>query len=229
MSLDRVIMRVVEQQPAGENVLADEEVVARVVAGEGPLFELLMRRHNQRIYRAIRAILRRDEEVEDVMQQTYLNAFRHLGQFAGEARFATWLTSIAVNEAVARLRRGRIAEARDAGDEPIAVLPSRDADPETEVIGAELRAVLEQSILSLPERYRTVLVLRQVEGLSTEETAESLGIKADAVKTRLKRARTMLRDDILAKTGITLDGLFAFRDVRCNRVVSAVLAVIARS
>lgn len=228
MGLEKVIMTFVDRQTAeGENVLSDEDLVARVLGGEVPLFELLMRRHNQRIYRAIRAILRRDEEAEDVMQQTYLNAFRHLAQFAGDARFSTWLTSIAVNEAVARLRRGRIAEARDAGEEPIAVLPSPGADPEAEVIGAELRAVLEQSILALPERYRTVLVLRQVEGLSTEETAESLGIRPDAVKTRLKRARMMLRDDILEKTGITLDGLFAFRDARCNRIVEAVMAAIA--
>lgn len=220
-------MNVVKQQrAAGENVATDEEVVARVVAGELTLFELLMRRHNQRIYRTIRAILRADDEVEDVMQQTYLNAFRHLAQFAGEARFATWLTSIAVNEAVARRRRGRMAEARDAGDASIAVLPSREPSPESEVIGAEIRAVLEQSILQLPGRYRTVLILRQVEGLSTEETAESLGIRPDAVKTRLKRARVMLREDILQRTGISLEGLFAFRDTRCNRVVAGVLAAI---
>lgn len=220
-------MTVVEQQPSGESVLADEEIVARVVAGETPIFELLMRRHNQRIYRAIRAILRRDEEVEDVMQQTYLNAYRHLAQFEGGARFSTWLTSIAVNEALARLRRGRIAEARDAGEEPIAVLPAREANPEAAALGAEMRAVLEQSILALPERYRAVLMLRQIEGLSTEETAESLGIQPDAVKTRLKRARVMLREDILARTGISLEGLFVFRDTRCNRVVAAVFAAIS--
>ncbi len=220
-------MNVVDPQSAArENVLTDEEVVARVLGGDQPLFELLMRRHNQRIYRAIRAIVRRDDEVEDVMQQTYLNAYRNLAQFAGDAKFATWLTTIAVNEAIARLRRGRMAEARDAGDEPIAALPSPGANPEAEAIGAELRAVLEQSILALPEGYRAVLVLRQVEGLSTEETAASLGIRTDAVKTRLKRARVMLRDEILEKTGIALDGLFSFRDARCNRVVAAVLAAI---
>jgi RNA polymerase sigma-70 factor (ECF subfamily) len=228
MDLERVIMSVVEQQqPAGESALTDEEVIARVLAGDTALFELVMRRHNQRIYRTVRAILRRDEEVEDVMQQTYLNAFRHLAQFAGDARFATWLTSIAVNEAVARLRRGRMAEARDAGDEPIAILRSKEADPESEAIGAQITKVVEQAILNLPERYRAVLILRRVEGLSTEETAASLGIRTDAVKTRLKRARMMLREDILERTGISLEGLFAFCDTRCSRIVGAVLAEIA--
>ncbi len=205
---------------------SDQDIVARVVAGETLLFELLMRRHNQRVYRTIRAIIGSDDDVEDVMQQTYLNAFRHLSSFAGQARFSTWLTSIAVNEALARRRRNGLSLVRNAEEDAVLELRSNAPDPEQQVMTSELQQLLERAIMALPEHYRTVLMLRQVEGLSTEETAQSLNLTEDVVKTRLSRARRMLRDALLERTGMKLDTLFAFGDKRCNRVVEAVMQAI---
>ena len=204
----------------------DEEVVRRVVAGDVTLFEILMRRHNQRVARAVRAILGADDEVEDVMQQAYLNAFEHLDQFGNEARFVTWLTRIAVNEALARRRkRGRFFQ--DSDDEmTIASLESVVPNPEEQAAGSELRQVMEREVEALPDAFRAVVVLRDVEGLSTAETAASLGISEDLVKTRLHRARTMLRDNLYRRAGVTLQSIFAFGNARCDRVVAGVMARI---
>ena len=216
--------------PVALELTADEEIVARVLVGETLLFELLMRRHNQRVYRTVRAILGADDEAEDVMQQTYLNAYAHLSSFAGQARFSTWLTSIAVNEALGRRRKSGTAALRivksTAGDDPILHIRSNAPDPEQQVMTSELQQLLEQEIMALPEHYRTVLVLRQVEGLSTEETAQSLGVTSDVVKTRLRRARMMLREALLTRAGVTFDRLFAFPATRCDRVTGAVMQKI---
>jgi len=210
--------------------ITDEEIVARVVKGESLLFELLMRRHNQRVYRTVRAILGADDEAEDVMQQTYLNAFSHLASFAGQARFSTWLTSIAVNEALARRRRSGAAALRIASshedDDPILHIRASGPDPEQQVMTSELQHLVEEEIMALAENYRSVLVLRQVEGLSTDETAEILGVSTDVVKTRLRRARVMLREALLERAGVTFERLFAFPATRCDRVVSAVMSQI---
>ena len=203
----------------------DEEIVRRVVAGDSALFEVLMRRHNQRLYRVARAILRDDVEAEDVMQQAYVNAYVHLDQFADRARFSTWLTRIATYEALARLRRrGRFTEiegmsdsARD-GD----ILASQGPNPERQAYLGELRTTLEGSVDALPEAYRSVFVLRDVEGLSTAETAECLELTADVVKTRLVRARAQLRRSIWERAGLASRDLFPFHAPRCNRVVAAV-------
>lgn len=201
----------------------DEEVVRRVVAGDVALFEILMRRHNQRVFRAVRAILGGDDEVEDVMQQAYLNAFEHLRQFAGEARFTTWLTRIAVNEALSRRRkRGRFFGDGDH-ELTIASLESEAPDPEQQAAGSELRQTMEREVEALPDAFRIVVVMRDVEGLSTGETAASLGISEDLVKTRLHRARTMLRDRLYRRAGVTLESIFAFGNARCDRVVAAVM------
>ena len=149
--------------------LTDLEIVRRVKAGEGALFELLMRRYNQRLYRVARSIVKDDAEAEDVMQQAYVNAYTHLDQFADRAKFSTWLTRITVYEALARLRRrGRLMEIDAMSDQDSrAVMASRGPDPEQEAITGELRVALERSLDSIPEIYRTAFVLREVEGLST--------------------------------------------------------------
>jgi RNA polymerase sigma-70 factor (ECF subfamily) len=216
--------------PHALELTTDDEIVARVVAGETFLFELLMRRHNQRVYRTVRAILGADDEAEDVMQQTYLNAYSHLSSFAGNSRFSTWLTSIAVNEALGRRRKSgkaalSIVKSTD-DDDPILRIRSEAPDPEQQVMTSELQHLLEQEIMALPEHYRSVLMLRQVEGLSTEETAESLGVSTDVVKTRLRRARVVLRDALLKPTGVAFDRLFEFHAPRCDRVVGAVMQKI---
>ena len=214
----------IRQQALGER-LSDEEVVARVVAGDTALFEILMRRHNQRIYRAVRAILRSDDDVEDVMQQAYLNAYRHLGQFAGDARFSTWLTRIAVNEALLRRRaRGRFV---NEGDDVVMELVEGEApDPEQQASASELRELLEREVAALPDSFREVIVLRDVEGMSTRETADSLGVSEDLVKTRLHRGRSLLRKRVESRVGAALATTFVFGNQRCDRVVAAVMEAI---
>ena len=208
--------------------LPDAEVVRRVIAGEPALFEILMRRYNERLYRTARAIVRDEAEAEDVMQQAYVNAFVHLGQFADRASFATWLTRIAVHEALARLRRrGRVVEMGTMEtDDGRPDLPSTDPGPEQQALTGELRQALEQSLDALPEIYRAVFMLREVEGLNTAETAECLGASEDVVKTRLHRARALLQRELLARAGEGARGAFTFGAVRCDRVVAAVLARI---
>jgi RNA polymerase sigma-70 factor (ECF subfamily) len=207
--------------------LPDEDVVRRVIDGDGALFELLIRRHNQRIYRTVRAILRDDDGVEDVMQQAYLNAYAHLHQFAGGAQFSTWLTRIAMNEALGR-RRGREHAFTLSDEEVIMNAESRTADPEHAAANAELRDMLEREVAALPVTYRVVLVMRDVEGMSTAETAACLDISADTVKTRLHRGRTMLRDNLARRAGVTLASAFPFGNARCDRVVANVMDAIAR-
>src|SRR5688572_780902 len=169
---------------------SDEGIVQAVLDGNTASFELLMRRYNERLYRTARAITRDDREAEDVMQQAYVNAFTNLRQFKGHARFGTWLTRIAVNEALARVRkRGRY----EAFDEEMPNVETRmpwnsSPDPERQAFTGELRELLESAIDHLPHGAREVFVLRDVEGLSTAETAASLSVSEDAVKTRLSRA-----------------------------------------
>jgi RNA polymerase sigma-70 factor (ECF subfamily) len=208
---------------------ADEDIVRQVLAGNTALFELLMRRHNERVYRAARAIVRDEQEAEDIMQQAYVNAFTHLRQFSGSARFSTWLTRIAINESLARVRRRGRYEPFDDDLPSVEPMMSRDAagNPEQEAFAGELRTLLERAIDTLPDGMREVFVLRDVEGLNTAEVAESLGVSEDVVKTRLSRGRAALRRALLARTGATAPEAFRFYRPRCDRVVSAVLRRIA--
>jgi RNA polymerase sigma-70 factor (ECF subfamily) len=201
--------------------LPDAEIVRRVRAGESALFEILMRRHNQRIYRVARAVVKDETEAEDVMQQAYINAFTHLDQFQNRAEFSTWLTRIALHEAFSRRRKMRPDD-----EELMDTLRSPLADPERQAYAQELNRVLEAAVDALPDTYRTVFMLRDVEGFSTSETGEGLGIGEEAVKTRLHRARAMLRRAIAERVGATTAGAFQFHAVRCDRVVAAVLARI---
>jgi len=217
--------------PTGWEALTDEEVVSRVIGGEGALFEVLMRRYNQRLYRVARAIVRDEAEAEDVMQQAYVSAYAHLGQFAQRARFSTWLTRIAVHEALARnRRRGRLTE-MDAMPETdgSGVWVSRGPDPERQAMTGEIRQALEASLDALPDSHRSVFVLRAVEGLSTAETAECLGLSEENVKTRLSRSRAMLRRQLFERAGVAAPDVFSFHLSRCDRVVTAVLQRLAIS
>lgn len=208
------------------SALSDEEVVARVRAGDTPLFELLMRRHNQRLYRVARSILRDEAEVEDVLQEAYVRAFTHLDQFQGRARFSTWLTRIAVHEALHRCKR----KSRFTGaDEVVDDLESPEAGPEKRAFHGELRQILEASIDRVPEGYRTVFMLRDVEGLSTADTATCLSIPEETVKTRLHRARQQLRRQLDQALGTAVTEAFAFGSERCDRLVAAVLRRLATS
>jgi RNA polymerase sigma-70 factor (ECF subfamily) len=210
---------------------ADEDVVKRVLAGETALYEILMRRYNQRLYRVARSILRNDVDAEDVMQEAYVRAYQHLNQFAVEAKFSTWLTKIAVYEALGRLRRqGRtenLDSVLDSDRHVMARMTSDTRDPERQAYDHELRVVLEGAVDSLPEIYRMVFVLRSVEGLSVAETAGCLDIGAEAVKTRLHRARSLLRKDLQERASLVTAQTFPFHLSRCDRVVEAVFRRIA--
>jgi RNA polymerase sigma-70 factor, ECF subfamily len=208
---------------------SDEYIVRQVLAGDTGLFELLMRRYNERLYRAARAITRDDREAEDVIQQAYVNAFSHLRQFKCQAQFATWLMRIAINEALARVRRrGRYEPFDDEVSNAEAFTPINAApDPERQAFAGELRELLEWAIDTLPGGAREVFVLRDVEGLSTADTAEALGVSEDAVKTRLSRARTALRRSLLERAGASAPDVFRFYRPRCDRVVENVLSRIA--
>jgi RNA polymerase sigma-70 factor (ECF subfamily) len=216
--------------PNATEALSDEQIVERVRAGETALYEVVMRRHNTRLYRAVRAILGADRDVEDVMQDAYVLAFQHLDQFEGRARFSTWLTRIAVNEALARMHKSERIEEWDAMSQHRrdAILTSREtSDPETEAASGELNRLLESSIESLPESYRTVVMLRDIEQMSTSDTAACLAITEDNVKVRLHRGRALLRKDLYARAGASAKEAFPFHAVRCDRVVAGVFARLA--
>jgi RNA polymerase sigma-70 factor (ECF subfamily) len=217
--------------PAQGSPLSDEEVVRRVRGGDTALFEVLMRRYNQRLFRVARAILKDEDEAEDVMQQAYVNAYTHLHQFEERARFGTWLTRIAVHEALARLRRrGRLEEVDampEFDKETMELLTSKDPSPEDQARCRELRGILESSFDAIPEIYRSVFLLREVEGLSTMEAAGCLRISEDTVKTRLHRARGLLRQELFERAGLTAAELFPLHLSRCDRVVAAVFAQLS--
>jgi RNA polymerase sigma-70 factor, ECF subfamily len=206
----------------------DESLIRRVCAGETACFEVLMRRHNERIYRTVRAVLGDDADAEDVMQQAYVSAYQHLDQFEGRARFSTWLTRIAINEAYARLRkRDRLEPAswedeRGAAEEPESAGPT----PEQVAEHREIQALLERAVDTLSMPNRTVFVLRSVEGLSTAETADCLKISEEAVKTRLHRANEALRLWLAEQVGEAVHDAFRFYRPRCDAVVRNVLARI---
>jgi RNA polymerase sigma-70 factor (ECF subfamily) len=209
-----------------ESAMTDEEIVERVRGGETALFEVLMRRYNQRIYRAARSILSDNGEAEDVTQDAYVRSYMHLGQFDGRAKFSTWLTKIAVHEALARLRkRQRLVEidAAPGSTEEGMNLQSKAPSPEQEVLTQTWKVVLEAAIDRLPQAYRSVFMLREVEQMGTAETAMCLGISEGSVKVRLHRARVLLRKEIYAQTGAATSAAFHFDGARCDRIVSAVL------
>jgi RNA polymerase sigma-70 factor (ECF subfamily) len=209
--------------------LTDEEIVDLVRRGDTTLFEVLMRRYNQRLYRTARGIVRDPALAEDVMQQGYINAYFHLDQFAGRSRFATWLTRIVINEALARVRQeaARASAVAITGGEPDGCA-SDGVDPEHQTFANEMNGLIEAAVEALPEGYRLVVMLREFEGLSTAETAACLCVATDVVKTRLSRARRLLRAALQAPVGRSAASAFRFDAPRCNLVVAAVNAAIRR-
>ncbi len=206
---------------------SDEELARRVAAGETALFEVLLRRHDRRVYRTVRAILRDEDEVEDAMQQAWIAAYLHLRDLQGTASFAAWLVRIAANEALQRLRRRGPVVAPPAREEEERMDP-RAEDPEERTAAREAARLLERAVDRLPAPHRVVFVLREVEGLSTAETAAALGIGEDAAKVRLHRARALLRRALEDAVDRNARDAFPFLAPRCDRVVAAVMAAIAR-
>jgi RNA polymerase sigma-70 factor, ECF subfamily len=211
----------------------DEEIVARILAGAAALFEVLMRRYNQRLYRVAVSILRNDAEAEDVMQEAYVRAYAHLNQFAGEAKFSTWLTKIAVHEALARLRgRGRTEDIDlilETNLHTTANVTKKTRDPEMQAYDQELKLVMERAITTLPATYRSVFVLRAVEGLNVADTAACLDLSVEAVKTRFHRGRSLLRQELHRRAGLTAAQAFPFHLSKCDLIVEAVFRRIEPS
>ncbi len=209
--------------------MTDEQLVVAVRTGHTTLFEELMRRYNQRAYRVARAIVKNDTEAEDVMQQAYLNAFTHLPQFEGRATFSTWLTRIVIHEALGRRRRARPTEPMDheSGRDAMPQTQSAGPSPERQAYASELKRLVEESVDALPDSYRAVFMLREIEGLSTAETAAGLELGEEAVKTRLHRARALMRRELYSRAGGTTADAFTFHRTRCDDIVRRVFARLA--
>jgi RNA polymerase sigma-70 factor (ECF subfamily) len=190
------------------------------------MFEIVMRRYNQRLYRVAHAILRVDSEAEDVMQDAYVRAYEHLHQFAGKAKFSTWLTRIAVHEALARQRHGNryqeLEPMSEGNGDPMDGFASMALNPEQQASNSQLRTLLEEAVEKLPDVYRTVFMLREVEEMSTSDTATVLEITEENVKVRLHRARALLRKSLHASSGMERKEAFNLHAVRCDRVVKNV-------
>jgi len=208
------------------NTPSDHDLIARVRNGEGAAFEKLMRRYNQRIFRTARAVLRDEAEAEDVVQETFVRAFRHLEQFEERSSVGTWLTRIAVNEALSRLRRSQrfnVLDSETNQEEGGSYsVESKQPGPEEQASSQELRSVLTAAIDSLSQELRTVFVLREIEGLSTLETSEALQLSSEAVRVRFHRARQALRRAVENQLGNEVQGLFTFAGARCDRTVAQV-------
>ena len=210
----------------------DADIPARIARGDQPAFEALMRRYNSRLFRTARAIVKDDSEAEDVLQDAYLHAYRHIAEFRGDSQLATWLTRIVINQALGRLRkqkRDRVVvpfpESRDGVDgPPVSVADDKAELPPRATLRAEIRRLLERQIDELPIAFRTVFIMRDVQDMSVQETAECLSIPPATVRTRLFRARALLREALARDLDAATMDVFGFAGDRCDRIVHAVLS-----
>ncbi len=223
------------QRAAG--ALADERnLVERAESGDQSAFRAIMEQNNQRLYRVARAVMKDDTEAEDVVQETYLRAFFNLSKFRGESSLTTWLTRIALNEALGRKRKQRAmvtletVETAQQTSAQIIQFPAMntETDPERSAAQSEIQRLLERAMDALPEPFRVVFVMRDVEEMSIEETAFHLGIRPQTVKTRLHRARRLLRQSLDGELASTLKEMFPFAGVRCARITEAVLSRLTK-
>jgi RNA polymerase sigma-70 factor (ECF subfamily) len=215
---------------APSSATADAELVQRAIGRDETAIRSIMQANNRRLYRLARGILRNDSEAEDVVQETYVRALTHLADFRGDSSLATWLARIAMNEALGRLRRQRPGV--DLDSLPPGTLEAQiiqfphsatSEDPEKTMAQREIQRVVEHAIDELPDLFRIVFITRVIEGMNVEETAEILGLKPETVKTRLHRARTMLRENVEKKIGPVVMEAFPFAGKRCERLTTAVL------
>jgi len=217
------------------HALDDAELVRIALRGDECAFRVIMQRHNRRLYRCARAIVRDDSEAEDVVQEAYVSAFSKLASFRGDSSLATWLTRIALNEALGRVRSRRptieLAALDSAGDCKAQIIPipllTANSDPEQSLAQREIRCLIERAIDDLPEPFRIVFVMREIEDMSVAETADFLGLRAATVKTRLHRARRLLRKALDEHFAATLTEAFPFAGMRCARMSEAVLKRLA--
>src|SRR5438874_2778057 len=221
-------MRPAQAPPIAPVGSTEAELVRRARERDEPAIRAIMQSNNRRLYRLARGILRNDSEAEDVVQETYVRAFTHLEDFRGDSSLATWLARIAMNEALGRLRHRRpgvewSSLPEGALEAQIIQFPLVSTDPEKSMAQREIQRVVEQAIDELPEGFRLVFITRVIEGMNVEETAEILGLKPETVKTRLHRARNLLRDNVERKIGPVVMEAFPFAGRRCERLTEAVL------
>ena len=216
--------------------IADADLAREVAGGNHEAMRLLMRRHNQTLFRTARAILRDDAEAEDAVQEAYISAYRSIGSYRSESKLSTWLVRITVNESLMRLRKSRRASniIPMEGDERVesavaqAEMNASSPDhPETAAIRADARRLLETKIDGLPDAFRTVFVLRAVEEMSVDEVATALEIPEATVRTRFFRARGLLREALAREADAAIESAFSFAGERCDRIVDTVMARIA--
>ncbi|MGY8662773.1 RNA polymerase sigma factor [Bradyrhizobium sp. UFLA05-109] len=214
--------------------LAEAKLVERAKARDEAALRTIMQANNRRLYRLARGILRNDSEAEDVVQETYVRAFTHLDGFRGESGLSTWLSRIAINEALGRVRSRKVhvelgALPEAALEAQIIQFPVSSAagDPEKSMAQREIQRVVEHAVDELPDVFRMVFIARVMEGMTIEETAELLAVKPETVKTRLHRARTMLRENVEKKIGPVVMDAFPFAGQRCERLTEAVLKRLA--
>jgi RNA polymerase sigma-70 factor (ECF subfamily) len=208
----------------------DAELVRRALARDDTAFRIIMERHNRRLYRIARGILRNDTEAEDVVQEAYVSAFTHLDGFRGDSSLATWLARITMNEALGRLRRERLAVDLDTfeaqrTEAQIIQFPQTvtSDDPERTMAQREILQLVERATDNLPEIFCIVFITRVIEGMSVEETADLLGLRPETVKTRLHRARRLVREQLDKQIGPVLMEAFPFAGRRCERMTNAVM------
>ncbi|CAN7617421.1 RNA polymerase sigma factor [Mesorhizobium sp. LjRoot246] len=203
----------------------DMQLVRRALARDGDAFRTIIKTHNQRLYRIARGVVRNDSEAEDIVQEAYVRAFAHLDAFRGDSSLATWLSRIVINEALGRLRKRRktVALPENPQAEIIRFPLNPSDDPERTMAQRQILQLVEQATDSLPDVYRTVFMARVIEGLSIEETADLLGVRPQTVKTRLHRARALVRKALDDQIGPVLLDAFPFAGRRCERLTSAVM------
>jgi RNA polymerase sigma-70 factor (ECF subfamily) len=219
-----------DQAKQADRASGDAELVRRVLARDAGAFRAVIQRHNRRLYRIARSVLRNNHDAEDAVQEAYVSAFAHLADYRGESSLAAWLSRIVMNEALGRLRQRRpaldlsVLESPDRNAE-IIPFPRSDpsSDPEKTMAQRQILDLVEAATDELPQAYRLVFVARVIEGMSVEETADLLGIKPETVKTRLHRARQLLRDQLDKQVGPVLMDAFPFAGRRCERVTEAVM------
>lgn len=208
-------------------LMSDRDLAERVRGGDTALYELIMRRHNQRMFRMIRSVIREDSEAEDILQDAWVRIYEHLHQFEGRSSFATWIMRIAYHEALNRARKQKrsLPLEDETGEIMSRVIDesSPRTTPEDQAIHGQFSRIIQTAVDALPDGYRSVFVLREIEGMSTAEVSGCLELSEEAVKTRLHRSRAMLRRDIQARIGPVVAETFAFMGVRCDRTVVSVL------
>jgi RNA polymerase sigma-70 factor (ECF subfamily) len=212
--------------------LDDVELARRIGNGDNAAFETVMRRHNGMLFRVARSILKDSHEAEDALQDAYVDAYRQIAKFRGDAKLSTWLTRIVINQALGRLRKRKsdgvvvpLSTPQRDGPEPEEPLlvDQKSESPENAVLRTEVRRLLEQKIDELPVAYRMVFIMREVEEMTVEETAMSLSIPNATVRTRLFRARALLRESLARELDMATIDVFAFAGERCDRIVAGVL------